>query len=182
MPKVPWLPKKTPFIESDQTDSPQHEAIVLNRATRPVPSLVPLALPKDGQVDQDQADPDQADQLHTQIRFNASAMNEIEALRAERQRLLAENERAVKQCQMFQSKLMRASEKLDFLQKKVQKSSRLSSIGQNTTVQPQVAGNGEPNKMAPDVADDGARIGVVQNDVGTNGESTEKDTEPSSKE
>lgn len=178
-PKVPWLPKKTPFIESDVTSAnPQQGSIESSSTARPVPALIPLG--NEQAVSSNILDQRglgiQDEMLQTQIRFNANAMTEIESLRADREQLLADKERAAKETMMLRSKYMRATEQLNYLKKKMIKESSSSSDeaisnGQSIeidqtetnpanelTSQPQaVQANGEPKEMAQDEVEQAAK-------------------------
>lgn len=116
-PTVPWVPKSVRF----NLAGPSSSVVTSTPKVKTPPNLLPIS---NHSLQQEQSSGhDGEDMLEAQIRINTAAMQEIEELRRERDEVLKTADQKAKENSILQAKLVKSTEKLDYLMKKVSKSS-----------------------------------------------------------
>lgn len=96
---VPWIPRTAPIVPT---------------ARPPPPALIPIANKRRSFG----IDPDI---LRAQVNINTKALQELDELKRERAKLMAEKEQMAKKHLLTQSRLTKTTEQLDYLKKKLEK-------------------------------------------------------------
>lgn len=153
-PCVPWLPKKPAFIVTDNdptaprptarktnvqkprpfstsvaptSQSSEPSQVKANHKTnKSMPGLLRIKNQSNKQsASQSTTQPTlDSDMMNAQIRINSQIMTEVDTLRAEKLKLQADIDKLAKEKEFFKTKLAHASDQLNYLKKKMDKSGK----------------------------------------------------------
>lgn len=139
MPKLPWVPKTSPFkvgsnkplVKKKNTANAKkstNAAVPQLLPVKPVPQLLPFGanalsdLQDFNGTANKQVNTEISEQIDTQVRLNSKIIEEVETLRMERNDILKNSDKMSKENQVLKMKLARATEQVDYLKKKINKS------------------------------------------------------------